>query len=104
MSLESFTLTMDSPETDIFHVKGEVQILIEGNTPCVALRSVGDSRFFPMTDEDGAELIYIGGNPSGVIFNGKLSNTAKRCSFKIALDEESLSDDSRVSVTLSQGW
>lgn len=100
----SFTLTADSPESKEFEIKGSCEVLLVGNTPCKITRSIFGSEFYPMTDSEGVELVYEGGNSSDVIYNGTLhNNTPRTCKFKIVLDEPIL-PDSKVNITLSQGW
>lgn len=99
-----FDLTFENPESDEFAVSKVCEALLVGDTPCVLLRSVSGSEFYPMTDDEGLEITYMGDNPSGVIFNGRIHNTARACLFKIVLDKDLIHADSKVDVTLSQGW
>lgn len=99
----NYTLTCDSPETPVFKIDKVCEVLLEGNTPCVLLRSIEDSEFHPITDFEGNEITYLG-NPSGVVLNTSIRNTARACRFKFSLAKDLMFVDSSVQVTLSQGW
>ena len=101
---EQYELTIDNQETPAFTIKNSCAVLAHGNTGISVLRSVSKSPFFPMTDNQGDELVFPSGSPSNVIFNSCIENSHRACEFKIALDPTLVSANTSVTVTLSQGW
>lgn len=104
MSLINKTLTIDDQETEAFEISRSCCVLISGNTPCVLLRSVSNSDFYPLTDSEGNEIVYEATNFTDVIFNGNVENNSRFCKFKIAIVSGAASETSNVNVILGQGW
>lgn len=103
MTIKTYELSITNPTTESFEVDGQCEVMIIGHSPCTILRSIKDSGFFPITDEDGSEIFYPATNSSNIIFNGPIKSSSRHCKYKVALDKSGMSANSDVTVIVAQG-